>query len=275
MDELPANIENEAATIARESRKPFEINLDQIAVPDGWELVDTEFLQAVPRRKNARIKLDDADSLIEYLKRHGNPLTTTIWCNADYAMGEVAYTVILNDHEEDTDGQQWRDHIAKFSPKTSVEWKRWIGSNEKPMDQLAFANFIEKNLQDIASAEGYPTGTAMLQMATTLEIAQDSMIKSAIRLQSGGIRMEYIEDDNAQTVRSMEVFNRFAIGIPVFWGGTAYQLEAQLKYRLANGKVSFRYELIRPDKVLEDAARTISETIAETGYPLFHGNPFA
>lgn len=143
-----------------------------------------------------------------------------------------------------------------------------------PERQAEFACWIEDNMGDIATVDGFPSGTAMLTMATNLEIAQDSTIKSAIRLQSGGVRMEYVEDSNAETVKSMEVFNRFAIGVPVFWGGSPYLIEARLKYQLKGGKVDFWYELNRPDKVLEDAAKMLTVTIkSETGFPLFHGKP--
>ena len=34
-------------------------------------------------------------------------------------------------------------------------------------------------------------------------------------------------------------------------------------------------ELVRPDRTLEDAARTLTASITEkTGFPMFHGNPF-
>jgi uncharacterized protein YfdQ (DUF2303 family) len=268
--------ENIAATVARESRKPFVLNEQQIAVPDGWNIKDTEALQAIPFRKKAKVNASDELSFVDYIKRHGSLASCTVWCEANYPSGKVDYTAIINDHEEEADGQHWRDHIAKFSPEKSVEWLRWNNSNTKTMGQYEFAEFIENNLADIASASGYPTGTAMLQMATALEITQDSRIKSAIRLQSGGVRMEYVQDDNAATTESMEVFNKFALGLPVFRGGDAYQLEARLKYRLNSGKLTFWYELNRADKVLEAAAKTLTQSIQEkSGFPLFHGNPFA
>lgn len=234
-----------------------------------------EFLDDVPRRKKANVSLNDDASFISYLKRHGSLASATIWCEADYQRGIVAYTGIINDHSEDVDGQQWRDHIAKLTPAKSVEWQRWTGKNSQRFGQSEFACWIEDNMGDIATADGFPSGTAMLTMATNLEIAQDSMIKSAIRLQSGGVRMEYVDDSNAETVKSMEVFSRFALGLPVFWGGAAYMLEARLKYQLKAGRVDFWYELNRPDKVLEDAAKTLTATIqGQTGLPLFHGKPF-
>lgn len=270
--------ENIAATVAREARRPFEISadLEYIALPEGWKLEDCEKMLPSPRRKKAIVSVTDEKSFVSYAKRHGSLDCCTIWCDANYQLGKVGYTAIINDHGDDPDDQQWRDHLARFAPELSVEWKRWNSNHKKTMSQFEFASFIEENLADIASADGYPTGTAMLQMATLLEITQDSSIKSAIRLQSGGVRVSYVEDDNAETAKSMEVFNRFALGLPVFWGGAAYQVEARLKYRLNSGKLSFWYELNRPDKALEDAAKTLTESIqTTTGFPMFHGNPFA
>jgi len=269
-------VENIAATVARECRKPFELSPQENAVPDGWKVVDTEHLQPVPRRKIATVTMGGSESFIEYVKRHGKKGYTTIWCDANYKAGNVAYTGIINDHGGGDEAQDWRDHLAEFTPIKSVEWERWVTKNRSNFNQLEFATFIEDNIADIATAKGFPSGTDMLQMATSLEIAQDSSIKSAVRLQSGGVRMEYVDDANAETAKSMEVFRQFALGIPVFYAGAAYMLEARLKYKLSAGKLTFWYELIRQDKVVEDAAKTLTATIQEqTGFPLFHGKPFA
>lgn len=275
---MQENQENIAATIAREARKPFPIPDKPafVAVPDGWKLQDTEELDACPRRKKSIVSLDDDTGYIDYIKRHGAPDLTTIWCNADYEKGQVSYTSVLNDHAGDDGGQEWRDHIARFTPAQSVEWKRWIANSNEVMSQLDFATFLENNMADIATVEGLPSGTDMLHMSTNLEITQDSSIKSAIRMQSGGVRISYIEDDNAETTKSMEVFSQFAIGIPVFRSGDAYQVNARLKYRLNGGKLKFWYELIRADKVMEASAKSLTAKIHEqTTFPIFHGNPFA
>lgn len=274
-NKIKQETENIAATVAREARKPFALNVDQIAVPEGWKLEDTERLMLVPRRKKASVALSDDEGFIAYLKRHGSLASCTIWCDANYPQGKVGYTAIINDHEEAEDGQQWRDHLATFTPEQSVEWKRWNAKNKTPMTQIEFATFIEDNLADIAGVEDMPTGTAMLQMATDLEITQDSRIKSAVRIQSGGVRVEYIDDANDATAQYMDVFGTFALGLPVFWGGDAYQIKARLRYRLKEGKLAFWYELHRPDKALEDAAKTLTSSIqAATGFPIYHGNPF-
>lgn len=276
-------ITNLAETLAREMKSPVEIisepggNIKRVALPPGWNLLehnDEKFLEK-PRRKIARIKLDDLDSFINYITRHGSLANSSIWCTADYLVGKVTFLSILNDHGEDEKGSSWRDHQASFSPKFSEEWNRWAGKNKEVFSQAEFAAFIEDNLKDIASVEGQPTGAQMLEMALTFEANQDMRFKSAIRLQSGGIQMNFVQDDDAQTLQKMQVFDRFSLGFPIFWNGDAYRIDARLRYRVRDGVLKFWFELIRQDKVLEAATQTLITTIREkTGNPFFFGNPF-
>lgn len=277
-------ITNIAETLAREMKQPIEIisepngNIKRVALPPGWKLEekdDDQKLLAAPRRKLARVRLLDADSFIDYIKRHGSMTDSTIWCEADYKAGKVNFLGIINDHGEDEAKAAWRDHRANFSPEFSEEWVRWNGMNKKPFTQVEFAAFIEDNLKDIAGIEGNPTGAQMLEMALTFEANQDMRFKSAIRLQNGGVQMSFTQDDDAQTLQKMQVFDRFSLGFPVFWNGDAYQLGARLRYRVREGKLAFWFELIRQDKVLEAATQTLINQIREkTGNPFFFGQPF-
>lgn len=276
--------ENIAETLAREMKEPIEIisepngNLKRVALPPGWTLVekdDDQKLLANPRRKIAKVRLHDADSFIDYIVRHGSLIDSTIWCVADYLAGEVNFLGILNDHGDDDNKPAWRDHRASFAPEFSEEWNRWIGQNKKPFSQAEFASFIEDNLKDIASVAGQPTGAQMLEMALTFEANQDMRFKSAIRLQNGGVQMSFVQDDDAQTLQKMQVFDRFSLGFPVFWNGDAYRVDARLRYRVRDGKLTFWFELIRQDKVLEAATKTLIAHIREkTGNPFFFGDPF-
>lgn len=270
---------NIAETIVREARKPFSISGEYdkfIALPDGWKLEDTEKSEMQPRRKRGRVELNDTDSFVGYIKRHGSLANCTIWCEANYSAGKVAFKSILNDHGEEETSQQWRDHVAIFSPAYSEEWKRWTTHDAKTFTQSEFAIFIEDNLKDVAGVPNSPTGAQMLEMAISFEANQDMRFKSAIRLQSGGVQMQFVQDDDAQTLAKMQMFDRFSIGIPVFWNGDAYQVDARLRYRVRDGKLTFWYELIREDKVLEASTKTLIEKIkAETGQPFFFGNPSA
>lgn len=275
---------NIVEALAREMKQPIEIasepggNIKRIALPPGWTLAekdDDAKLLTQPRRKLAKVKLIDAESFIDYIKRHGSMTDSTIWCIADYKVGRVNFLGILNDHGEDEAKAAWRDHRASFTPEFSEEWARWIGKHKQHFSQADFASFIEDNLKDIASVEGQPTGAQMLEMALTFEANQDMRFKSALRLQSGGVQMSFVQDDDAQTLQKMQVFDRFSIGLPVFWNGDAYRIDARLRYRVRDGKLTFWFELIRQDKVLEAATQTLITTIREkTGNPFFFGDPF-
>ena len=277
-------LSNIAETLAREMKTPVEIisepagNIKRVALPPDWRLEerdDDKKLLAAPRRKIAKVRLHDAESFVDYIKRHGSMTDSTIWCEADYKAGRVVFLGILNDHGEDEAKAAWRDHHAKFTPEFSEEWTRWISQNKNPFSQVEFAAFVEDNLKDIASTEGSPSGAQMLEMAVTFEANQDMRFKSAIRLQNGGVQMSFVQDDDTQTLQKMQVFDRFSLGFPVFWNGEAYRLDARLRYRVRDGKLSFWFELIRQDKVLEAATQTLITQIREkTGNPFFFGEPF-
>jgi len=101
----------------------------------------------------------------------------------------------------------------------------------------------------------------MLRMATQFEATQDKQFRSAVRIQSGGVNLECIDTDDAATVEKMQAFDRFMIGIPAFWKGQAYLVEAKLRYRVHSGKLSLWYDLIRPDLVVTDAIDNMLEQI--------------
>jgi len=284
---------NLAETLAREFKTPVEMpesndpDIKRIAIPPGWNLItiDDEKLNNIPRRKTANVRLSDTDSFIDYVKRHGSLARATIWCMANFVQNSIVLSAILNDHGEEEHESAWRDHIATYRPAFSVEWTRWTVSDKKKFEQREFAEFIEENCKDIAGGEGRPSGREMLEMALAFEANQEARFKSAIRLQNGGISMSFVQDDNDHTVQQMQAFDRFDIGIPVFQTSplteseqevTAYRIGARMRYRATGGKLIFWYELIRPDKVLEDAARALLKYVQDkTGNPFFFGEPFA
>jgi uncharacterized protein YfdQ (DUF2303 family) len=277
--------QNIAQTLAEHMKAP-QLMLDEtaahrytVALPPGWthHQIDEEKFQSHPRRATGKFHFDELDSFAAYLARHASRFDTTAWCKADFPKGELSFAAVLNDHDSICALPGHRDWTAHWEPAKSEEWKTWTGSDNKPMTQVEFAYFIERNLKDIATGEGLPTGTQMLQMATNMEITQDSKFKSQAKLQSGGVRLTYIDDSDEATEKAMEIFSKFAIGLQAFRGGDSFRIEARLRYRLTQGKLAFWYELIRPDVTLEAASRKLvdqlREKIADTGVPLFFGQP--
>ena len=244
-----------------------------VMVPPGFNVQDLEALLPAPSRKKSSVKVTESDSFIFYTKKHGSMDECVIYASVDYEGSQCVLIGVINDHGADT--PKWRDHRCTFSPKLSVEWSRWIGKNKKVMTQIEFAAWLEENLTDIASIQGMPTGAEILQMALAFEANSDKRFRSKANLQSGGFSIEFTDEENNDTRTSMKVFERFTLGIPVFDGSTsAYPVEARLKYRENSGKLSFWYELIRPDRVFKTAVSDDLQKIKEaTGFPIVFGAP--
>lgn len=261
-DTCPENI---AETLARELPKPELLFIDtpnaeeamgsvsHVALPKGFTLqaLDNEKLLAHPRRTVATAALADSDSFCDYVKRHAEP-RSVVWCAFNPVSYAVSFTAVIDEHH---DRPGWRAHKATFAPTLSQEWQVWTRNDKQSKSQVAFAEFLEQNEPDIAALEGYPSSLQMMTMAQNFEARQDQRIKSSVRLQSGGIQLEYVADADKGTIERMSVFDKFCIGIPVFWTTpkpdapeVAYRVKARLRYRVKEGAVTFHYELIRPDQ---------------------------
>jgi len=251
-------------------------HIKRVALPPGWSLAERndEALQEKPHRKSGVATLTDLESFIGYINRHKVDGTTIIYCGADYAESNIDFNCVFDDHGTGPIGQNWRSFRAEYKPLFSEEWKRWTKMNEMRLSQFEFAKFIEDNLNDIAAADGMPTGQQLLEMALSFQASQDMKLKSSIRLQDGGVNMTFIEESDQATMKQMKFFEQIAIGVSVFWGGTSYEMKARLRFRPNGGAPQFWFELIRADKIIEDATKTIINQIkTETAVPLYFGKP--
>jgi len=263
----PTEAENIAQTLARELPSPGILRTDPdrpevmtVAVPKGFEVKELDFEKHLPapRRTKATATLTDATSYCDYVKRHRTPPTVT-WCEFNPQTYALKFTGVIDEHARGLPG--WREHKALFEPDMSAEWKAWNGKNRGVMSQVEFAEWIEAHADDITTVEGLPTSQEMLNMATNFVAKQDNVLKSAVRLQSGGVNLVYVQDADTGTTESMKIFEKFGIGIPVFHGGAAWQITCRLKYRIQQGKVVFFFDMIRPDTVHKAASLELIEQV--------------
>ncbi len=247
-------------------------------LPPGWTATDVGDKLPTPFRPSGFAKLEDAESFVGYINQMAAK-QTNIYCEADFKTGKVEFKAVFNDHATASAG--WKDFGAQFPVPFSVEWGVWQPGDRKAMAQESFALFLEDNMRDVtnmklpdtpADAPPLPSGGDMLAMAKELEIAQDGRIRSTIRLPSGGVELTYVKKETDETLKKMQMFERFAIGIPVFLRGKPYRIEAKLRYRVQGPAVQFWYELIRLDLVIVDAVKETAAFIAAaTNRPIWYG----
>lgn len=273
MTELNSNFAQTIKDIAVASIEPRSFGAGQpfVVVPEACEIKDLERMLVNPVRKTGLVVASNTDSFIAYAKKHGSLDDCTIYAAIDSDMSQFKLVGVINDHGADK--PQWRDFRCELTPKLAVEWGRWIEANRKNFNQADFATFIEDNLGDIASVDGFPSGAEMLSMALGFEANSTKQVRSKINLQNGNVQFEFAEEDTTKTKTTMQVFQRFTLGIPVFDGSKdAYPIEARLKYRENSGKLTFWFELIRPDRVFKTAVQTELDAVkAQLGFPIIQG----
>jgi uncharacterized protein YfdQ (DUF2303 family) len=237
-------------------------------VPADFMLHELPTLK-LPARPIGTVKLRDAASFAAYFNEHKAPRSRI------YATLEPAQFLAVFDDFDPGSGNNdvasqsdWREFRAQFKVPPSREWQTWTARDRKPMSQLEFAEFLQDNLPDVLR----PSGAALLEMSLNFEATQEGSFVAAQRLQDGSHNLVWRAENNAGG--SVKLPDFIDLTIPVFEKETPKELSARLRYRVASGKLTIWYELVRPHKVLEAAFDEAWQRIAaETQTPIFLGSP--
>ena len=259
-----AVLEAQKATIVA-SVKSEEVTFDRetvptVMVPNGYQLKTLEhltkkFAQA-PARLKQSVTLNDAESFITYLRNHHSD-STAVFCDPD----KMKFKAIMDYHE----GQAavWGDHNAHLVLEPTRELRTWLANDRKEMSQEDFASFIEDNAPEIISTDlengpRTPSGSEMLQIALTLSRTENAVFRSSIRLDNGQtqLRFEQQFDDKAGEAGDITIPDVIQIGLVLFKSGSpddGYGIKARFRYRIKQGRLFMRYELVRPERTIADA----------------------
>ncbi len=180
-----------------------------------------------------------------------------------YVDGETVCVVgILDDHQaHSADGgdptlPSWCDHRVVYKCPYSRQWEAWMGMDRRKVGQVEFAEWLEDRTQDVQE----PSGGDLLSLCLDLQVHRKVVYGSATRLASGEHSFQYSEDNETGTV---EIPASITLGIPVFQGGTNYAITARFRYRLSEGKLVLWYELVEPQKYVEDAFNEVVEAVTD------------
>lgn len=245
-------------------------SLDILVLPEGHHHVDltaaVEKAGLAPRRKTGTVQLSEIGSFNVFVADQGESGRVYIYADPEAR----TLTAVLNDHVHGDEEAGWRDHRAVFKAELSREFDTWLRNNKVPMEQEAFAIFLEDNIADVVE----PSGETLLQVALTLQAKTEVNFSSHRRLDNGQVQFAYSETIDARAAAgSIEIPREFAIGARLFKNGDGYKVRARLKYRLGGGKVKFWYELDRPETVIEDAFQAYVNQARENGFTVLIGKP--
>jgi uncharacterized protein YfdQ (DUF2303 family) len=253
------------ASLAQALGKPFTV--DQIKaplalVPAGVSLEVLEQHLPAPVRTKQHLNVLDAETFIDYVKRFTTS-ATVVFCNGPNGR---TFRVVFDYHQPDQPA--WGSHTASYACPLTVEWGNWKQNDRKKMTQAEFAEFIEDNVKDVVTNDqtpGAPTAADMLEISRTLQAQKNITFRQGTRLDNGQVQLTYNEeiDGRAGETGQLRIPEQFYIGVKPFIGGEAFLVSARFRYRIVEGRLQVWYELVRPDKVLEEAYAAVRNTISE------------
>ncbi len=272
------NTETEAAIDAGQrlaGAQILENGTPFVVASEGSTLLNLESLLLNPLSIGAQPTFNDLDSFIRYVNQFGPSASPVVF--ATLTEQSVSFTAVLDYHEPSAPHRA--RHRALYACAASPEWRRWsekssTEANPKPFTQAAFAAFIEDNLHDIIE----PSGADVLEIARTLEAKQSVNFKSGIRLSNGDHSLSYVSETKGAAGGNGELAipENFMLGIPPFVGSSPYKVTARLRYSITEGCLKFRYELVRPHKIIEAACKEMVERVTkETSLTPLMGTPGA
>jgi hypothetical protein len=123
----------------------------------------------------------------------------------------------------------WREHRARYEFPLSDEWRAWVGSAAKPMDQGTFATWLEDRVLDVVDPIGVSDVTRnlaeqlrvtmaspskLLDLSRGLAVKVEETIHQVVLLDSGETQMQWKTEHKDELGERIRVPNGFAIAIP-------------------------------------------------------------
>lgn len=244
--------------------------------------------RAAPVRRAGTATLTELDSLIAHVNRFKDQ-DSILFASDNRASPSI--TAVIDYHRAGAESSpRFGEHRAKFTFPLSDEWKAWTAANKKAMRMIEFAAFLEDRIIDVleggeelpedmarfvkAIGGNIASPTKLMEIAVGLKVNEKSAVGETVNLSSGEGEISFVSQHTDGAGKPLKVPNLFLVGIPVFKGGPAYRIAVRLRYRKADGGLSFWYEMWREDRVFDDAfSEAVTRARDETGLPVLMGSP--
>lgn len=258
-------------------------------VPSGASIKSVKALRdeylTKPERLKGKAKLTTLVSFIAHVNRfkdEGSAIFASV--------GDKPWLFAVYDYNEGPSAPRFGGHVAEYMFPLSREWAAWMAVDGKPMEQAAFAAWIEDHAADVvpptipqaASAvemlravEITPgTPTQVLTFSRGIDVRVESNVVNQVSLPTGGRRLVFDESIKGAAGEPLEVPGGFIVALPLFDGGDHYALPVRLRLRVEKGRVLWTIAVLRAADVLRDAVTAAAEQVrATTALPLFYGTP--
>lgn len=251
----------------------------------GLTVIDTDEYAEHPRHKAAARSVTDAASFVAYVNRHALD-GTEVWAHAP----KSKVVALIDSHESAGYEAGWQKHRVTLDLEHSKPWAAWAAADGKLLTQSDFADFLDDRWNDVIE----PAPALMIDIATTFQAKTKVDFDSGVRLDSGDVKLTYVEETAAKAGQKGDITipKKIQLALRPYVGGPIYSIWANFRYRLNGGNVLLGFKLERPENVLEAAFADIVteirdgridkrddvETVVHQGIghvPIFYGRPAA
>lgn len=242
-----------------------------------------EEFRTAPDRRKGTATVDTLDSFIALVERHKDEGSALF---GKCSWPDPKLTAVL-DYDSAAGAARNRTHRIVYAFPLTEEFKAWVSGNAKPMEQDAFAAFLEEHSAELAAPsdgetseyerlfkEKMATPSEVVALSRHLEVFVAARAKQGIRLQTGERVVEFSEDHVNAKGEPIVVPGIFMVSVPAFVDGDAVRIPARLRYRVNGGKVVWFYQLYRWEFFLrEQVGHDLKDAADKTGLPAFEGSP--
>lgn len=228
-----------------------------IYLPNGnggqGAFVPVERFHPTPARKRGTVIVFDAAGFNQVLRDNADAGDCAVYLDRNPEAPVIE--AVLNGHGKG--GPGWGDLRVKIEFRATPQWAKWRAIDGKLLDQAAFAEFIEDNIADIET----PAGATMLEIATQFQAMRTTAFRKAIRLSSGQVQFENVENIDAKVgAGQIAVPEELTLALAPLQGSPVFRVPARFRYRLsAEGKLVLGVKLQR----LEDLMREVIEDVVK------------
>lgn len=245
----------------------------------------------LPERVEGLVELHDLASFIAECARWKSD-SLTVYVNAPCTV-QLPARIVAVTNDAQPGKPAWKDHFLQYAPKLSPELIAWLKA-ANGMSQESFAEFIEDRLMDVrgrtlvadlakteeslkplidaANELGLQLGTQaeLRTLSQGLDATVQQKIKARPNLQNGTAVFVFEE---AVDTGPIVVPGGFIIEAPVFNGSPNVYMLMRLRYRITDGRVTWRVVVHDLDGIFREAVEQLRREIAEPGNRVVLGVP--
>lgn len=251
---------------------------------------DLEKFRLFPRRRKGTAVAQTLRSFISLTNRQKDEKLSVVFADTNWEA--PSFTAVVDYHPKERGGPDGVDacygqHRIHYPFPLSEEWQEWVKFNNEVMSQSEFATFLENRIAELSTpnedeksslAETFATTVAapaeLVKLSRGLRVHISSTVEEERTLNSGEGQIKWQEVHKTENGEPLKVPGMFILAVAPFRAGEKVRIPVRLRYRASAGRVSWFYEIYRPDLCITARVEAdLAQVASETGLPTFEGKP--